>query len=164
MLGWSFASFRREIAEPANVDPKTTPWLHGTWKGVATIVRPVRKVTPPPMQELERIHDKYRKIDNDPPELSRTVSYVAGYVAAALWERGATAVIDARKPLTGPNLRDALETLHAVDIDGFATVSFSPTDHRPQSSAGIHELAPGGGLQPVGQPIAVPLQPEWIGY
>lgn len=48
MLGWSFASFRREIAEPVTADPKTTPWLHGMWKGVATIVRPIRRVTPAP--------------------------------------------------------------------------------------------------------------------
>jgi hypothetical protein len=47
MLGWSFASFRRELAEPVTPDPKTAPWLHGTWKGVPTIVRIARMQLPP---------------------------------------------------------------------------------------------------------------------
>jgi hypothetical protein len=29
MLGWSFASFRRELAEPLTPEPKAMPWLHG---------------------------------------------------------------------------------------------------------------------------------------
>ncbi len=51
MLGWSFASFRRELAEPLTHDAKITPWLHGTWKGRATVVRPVRRVRLPPRRE-----------------------------------------------------------------------------------------------------------------
>ena len=118
----------------------------------------------PSMQELASIHDKYRLVDGDPPDLYRTVSYVTGYVFAGLWERGSNAVIDARKPLTGANLREALETMKNVDLDGFANVSFSPTDHRPQSGGRIYRLAVGGALEPVGQPFAVPLEPDWIGY
>jgi hypothetical protein len=41
MFGWSFASFRRELAEPALPgDAKSTLWLHGTFNGVSVIVRP----------------------------------------------------------------------------------------------------------------------------
>ncbi len=47
MLGWSFASFRRELAEPVTPDVKSTPWLHGTWSGVATIVRVTTMELPP---------------------------------------------------------------------------------------------------------------------
>jgi branched-chain amino acid transport system substrate-binding protein len=116
------------------------------------------------MGELMRVHDKYRAVDGDPQPLYRTVSYVAGYVIAALWERAANKVIDAQNPLTGSNLRDALEGMQNVDLDGFANVSFSPTDHRPQSSARIYKLAPGGALQSVGPPIAVPLAPDGVGW
>ena len=47
MLGWSFASFRRELAEPVTPDPKMKPWLHGTWKDVATLVRSAPMELPP---------------------------------------------------------------------------------------------------------------------
>lgn len=52
MLGWTFASFRREIAEPETRDPKLNPWLYGMWQGVAVVVRLVRRVTPPPERDL----------------------------------------------------------------------------------------------------------------
>lgn len=41
MVGWSFASVRRELAEPAMPEPKTTPWLHGERAGISVIAAPV---------------------------------------------------------------------------------------------------------------------------
>ncbi|MDB5217350.1 MAG: hypothetical protein JWO86_5277 [Myxococcaceae bacterium] len=41
MVGWSFASVRRELAEPAMPEPKTTPWLHGERGGISVIAAPV---------------------------------------------------------------------------------------------------------------------------
>ena len=40
MVGWSFASVRRELAEPAMPEPKTTPWLHGERGGISVIAMP----------------------------------------------------------------------------------------------------------------------------
>lgn len=41
MVGWSFASVRRELAEPAMPEPKETPWLHGERGGISVIAAPV---------------------------------------------------------------------------------------------------------------------------
>ncbi|CAN5923901.1 hypothetical protein BH11MYX4_BH11MYX4_45420 [soil metagenome] len=60
MLGWSFASFRRELAEPVTPDPKATPWLHGTWNGVATLVRVARMELPP--LEVSAFHKTFDHI------------------------------------------------------------------------------------------------------
>lgn len=58
MLGWSFASFRREIGEPVTPDPKTTPWLHGTWKGTGVIVRVARLALAPLIVDFPTMLDR----------------------------------------------------------------------------------------------------------
>jgi hypothetical protein len=81
-----------------------------------------------------------------------------------LWERGVTAVVDANQPVNGANLRAALEGLRNVDLDGFARVSFTDADHRPQATGRIYRLAASAALEPVGQPVAVPLPANALGW
>lgn len=49
-------------------------------------------------------------------------------------------------------------------LDGLATLSYSATDHRPQSSARVYVLGASGKLEQVGQPISIALQSEWLGW
>lgn len=66
MYGWSFASFRRELREPAMTEQKLVPWAHGLVDGALVIVRPAffydfttegavqRVIDPPAGSGLER--------------------------------------------------------------------------------------------------------------
>jgi hypothetical protein len=92
------------------------------------------------------------------------VQYVYGRVAVATWKLAVERLLDAGKPVTGPNLRDMLETFHNVDVEGFATIGYSRADHRPQSAARIARLSPRGRMEPVGQPMSLSLQAGWLGW
>jgi hypothetical protein len=116
------------------------------------------------MPELVREHGKYRMLDGENASLYSTAEYVGGYATADLWRIAAEAALAAGLPVTGPNLRRTLEGFRDVDVDGFATVSYSPADHRPAGSARIYRLVASGALQAVGQSIAIPLEPDWIGW
>jgi ABC-type branched-subunit amino acid transport system substrate-binding protein len=110
------------------------------------------------------VHHDYRRIDGDPETALATVQYVTGYVAVAIWKQAVEAVVDSGQKVTGDTLRTMLETFAQRNIDALATVSFSANDHRPQSSSRIYTLAAGGKLEPVGQPLSVALQQEWLGW
>lgn len=116
------------------------------------------------MADVLAVHREHRRIDGERESALATVQYVTGYVAAAVWKQAVEAVIDSGQKVTGESLRAVLETFAQRNIDGLATVSFSPTDHRPQSSSRIYTLAPGGKIEPVGQPLSVALQREWLGW
>jgi hypothetical protein len=109
-------------------------------------------------------HARYRAIDGDPPGAYRTVQYVYGRVAVATWKLAVERLLDQRKPVTGTNLRDVLESFRNVDIEGFATIGYTATDHRPQSGARITRLGPRGRMETIGQPLALSLQSGWLGW
>jgi hypothetical protein len=109
-------------------------------------------------------HATYRRADGDPPDAYRTVQYVYGRVAVATWKLAVERLLDQGKPVTGPNLRAALEAFRNVDIEGFATISYTAADHRPQSGARVSQLRPGGRLETIGQPLSLSLQTGWLGW
>ncbi|MBC7977373.1 MAG: ABC transporter substrate-binding protein [Myxococcales bacterium] len=109
-------------------------------------------------------HAAYRKLDGEPADAYKTVQYVYGRVAVGTWKIAAERLLDQGKPVTGPNLRAMLETFHNVDIEGFATVGYTPTDHRPQSGARVTRLGPRGRMESVGQPMSLSLQSGWLGW
>jgi hypothetical protein len=109
-------------------------------------------------------HAAYRKLDGEPAEAYRTVQYVYGRVAVGTWKLAVERLLDQRTPVTGPNLRAMLETFHNVDIEGFATIGYTATDHRPQSGARVTQLGPHGRMEPIGQPMALSLQSGWLGW
>jgi hypothetical protein len=109
-------------------------------------------------------HARYRKIDGEPADAYKTIQYVYGRVAVATWKIAVERLIDQGKPVTGPNLRAMLESFRQVDIEGFAAISYSATDHRPQSGARITQLGAGGRLGTIGQPLSLSLQPGWLGW
>lgn len=109
-------------------------------------------------------HARYRRLDGDPPGAYRTVQYVYGRVAVATWRLAVEQLLDAGRPVTGPNLRAMLESFRQVDVEGFAAISYAPADHRPQSGARIARLGAGGRLETIGQPLSLTLQPGWLGW
>jgi ABC-type branched-subunit amino acid transport system substrate-binding protein len=109
-------------------------------------------------------HARFRAIDHEPADAYQTVQYVYGRVAVATWKLAVERLLDAGRPITGPNLRAMLETFHNVDVDGFATIGYTSSDHRPQSTARIARLSARGKMEPVGQPISLSLQGSWLGW
>ena len=109
-------------------------------------------------------HAHYRELDRESADSYETVQYVYGRVAVATWKIAVERLLDAGKPVTGPNLRAMLETFHNVDVEGFATIGYTPADHRPQSTARIARLSAHGRMEPVGQPISLSLQSGWLGW
>lgn len=109
-------------------------------------------------------HAKYRKLDGDPADAYRTVQYVYGRVAVATWKLAVERLLDQGRPVTGPNLRAMLESFRGVDVEGFAAVSYTAADHRPQSGARITQLRAGGRMEAIGQPLSLSLQPGWLGW
>jgi branched-chain amino acid transport system substrate-binding protein len=109
-------------------------------------------------------HARYRAVDGQPPDAYKIVQYVYGRVAVATWKIAVERLIDQGLPVTGPNLRDALERFRNVDIEGFATIGYTETDHRPQSGARITRLGAHGRMETIGQPLALSLESGWLGW
>jgi hypothetical protein len=121
-------------------------------------------ITVPGMPNLLAIYNKYRQIDGDDPSLYQNAQYVYGYVSALTWKAAMVQVIDQGLPINAQSLRQVMETFKNQDIEGFGTFSYSAQDHRPQSTGRLYQLASNGKLQPVGQPISVALQTQWLGW
>src|SRR5581483_10298020 len=98
-------------------------------------------------QALLADHAHFRAIDREPADAYETAQYVYGRVAVATWKIAVERLLDAGKPVTGPNLRAMLETFHNVDVEGFATIGYTPSDHRPQSTARIARLSARGKME-----------------
>ena len=109
-------------------------------------------------------HATYRKLDGDPDDAYKTVQYVYGRVAVATWKLAVERLLDQRRPITGSNLRDTLESFRNVDIEGFATIGYTAADHRPQSGARITRLGAHGRMETIGQPLSLSLQTGWLGW
>lgn len=132
-----------------------------------TVVQPYALFGDPTMSGTRRLladHAAYRRLDGEPADAYQTVQYVYGRVAVATWRLAVERVLEQGKPVTAASLRAALETFHNVDIEGFATISYTPTDHRPQSGTRLARLGDDGRMHPIGQPMALSLQSGWLGW
>lgn len=109
-------------------------------------------------------HARYRELDGEPAGAYRTVHYVYGRVAVAAWRLAVERLLDLGRPVTGPNLRAMLETFRQVDVEGFAAISYAPTDHRPQSGARVTQLGAAGRIETIGPPLSLTLQRGWLGW
>jgi ABC-type branched-subunit amino acid transport system substrate-binding protein len=118
----------------------------------------------PGMARLVEVHAAARAAENAPASLYATTPFVIGYVAAAAWRAAVEAVVDDGQPVTGAALRAKMETFRQRPIAGLASVSYSATDHRPQSSVRVYAVQPSGVIAPVGQPQSIALQPGWLGW
>ncbi len=109
-------------------------------------------------------HAEFRKRDGEPAGAHRTVQYVYGRVAVAAWKIAVERLLASGQPVTGASLRAELERFRDVDVEGFATIGYSPEDHRPQAGAHVARLTEAGALELVGQPVILALQPGWLGW
>ena len=70
--------------------------------------------------------------------------YVQGWWTAATMVEGIKQTLDAKKDLTGENIRAGLEGLKNFSTgDVTAPISFSPTDHRGNDKAKVHQVQNG---------------------
>ena len=85
------------------------------------------------------------------------VSYVQGWYAMHVMAEGIRHTLDEGKDLTGPNIRESLETMGPVDtgeVIGDGTVEFSPESHRGTVYSNIYTVEDGilveveSGVQP----------------
>ncbi len=78
------------------------------------------------------------------PDDSHIVPYVQGWTAMlVMWE--ALKIADKKGQLNGPGLKAALETIKDFDTQGCtaAPITFSPTDHRPNTKLYIYKASGG---------------------
>lgn len=118
------------------------------------------------MIDLLKIHDNYRMQDGLAITAYQDVRYVQGYAAVLMWRKAVEIALDADHITpTGEDLKNALETLKDADLDGMTAghVTFTPTDHRPQSNEAIYQLDAKGQLSFVNS-TSIELREEWLGY
>lgn len=104
----------------------------------------IQPFTPPsvakPGHEAVRAYGKTKGIDVD----DKGLHFVQGWYTMHVMARGMEKVIADGKPLTGPNLRGALETMDAVDTGGvIGPVKFSTESHRGAQASGIYKVEGG---------------------
>jgi len=97
-------------------------------------------------------------------EAAKGKSYIASYVQGwsamlVMWE-----ALKRAKGYDGPSVKAALETLKDFDTGGLivAPVTFTPTDHRPNTTVGIKMVDKDGKAVTV-KTIVVERKPEWLG-
>ncbi|WP_394821552.1 ABC transporter substrate-binding protein [Pendulispora albinea] len=121
------------------------------------------------MGKLTELNDKWRAIDDAeagaPGPTHRNVRYVQGHVNAMLFKLGVEAVVAQRKPVTGENLKAALEAFNGVDTGGLTDkLSFTPKDHRPQSTESIYKIGSDGALVREPPDRTISLEDSWLGW
>jgi hypothetical protein len=116
------------------------------------------------MSRLLEVHAEGRRRDAELPSAHAAVQYVYGYVAVAAWRAAVESALDAGEEVTAGALTRAFERFQQRSIEGLASISYSRTDHRPQSSARVYVLRSTGHLEPLGQPTSIALQPDWLGW
>jgi ABC-type branched-subunit amino acid transport system substrate-binding protein len=112
------------------------------------------------------LHDKWRMVDasREGNATYKNVRYVQGYVNVLLLKLAAEAVIDQGKPVNGINLKEALESFEGVDTGGLTgRLTFTPTDHRPQSTESIYKFDAAGKLVLEAQ-RTITMQQSWLGW
>jgi branched-chain amino acid transport system substrate-binding protein len=118
------------------------------------------------MLEVTTLHDKYRGIDavTDGNVTFKNVRYVQGYVNVLLFRIGVDKVITAGLPITGDNIKAALEGLMGVDTGGLTGhLAFTPLDHRPQSTEQVYKFNAMGQLVPESQ-RTITMEDGWLGW
>jgi branched-chain amino acid transport system substrate-binding protein len=112
---------------------------------------PVKKATNPPPP------DPYYNI--------ATIKYVQGYAAGMLFKAAVSKLVDNSLTVTAENLKAAYEQLQNVDFGGLTDkVSYSTTDHRPQSTVALYTFDGDGNLVNVPPDRTITLQASWLGW
>ena len=116
------------------------------------------------MAHLLEVHDFARIARGEPTTLYRDASYVKGHLRAMILLRGLDKLIDDGQEMTGPNLKAALESFDNLSTAGLsAPVTYSSSDHRPNTAADIYTVDERGLLNFVAQ-SQIERKPEWLGW
>src|SRR5262245_49882692 len=104
----------------------------------------VQPFTPPtvgkPGHETVRAYGKAKGFEVE----AKGLHFVQGWYTMHVMARGMEKVVAEGKPLTGPNLRAALETMDPVDTGGvIGPVKFSADSHRGATATGIYKVEGG---------------------
>jgi branched-chain amino acid transport system substrate-binding protein len=107
----------------------------------------------PGMKALIEMHNKKHPDDN------HTVHYVQGWSSMmVMWEG-----LKRAKALDGPSVKAALETITDLDTGGLtAPVTYTPTDHRPNTTLNINKIDAEGNIVTV-KSVTLERRPEWLG-
>ncbi|MBI5523404.1 MAG: ABC transporter substrate-binding protein [Desulfarculus sp.] len=93
---------------------------------------------------------------------SYTVHYVKSWVSNLVMAEGLKRAKKAGK-LDAPGLKAALETIKDFDTGGLtAPITFTPTDHRPNTTLTIYTVGKGGSMQKI-QEVTMPRDPKQAG-
>lgn len=115
------------------------------------------------MAQVIALHDKWRARDGSTTTY-KNVRYVQGYVNVLLFQIAVDHVITSGKPITGDNIKEALETLKGIQTGGLTgQLTFSPTDHRPQSTESIYMINSSGALTLESQ-RTITMDDDWLGW
>jgi branched-chain amino acid transport system substrate-binding protein len=118
----------------------------------------------PAMEEVVALHRKSRELDGDSPVRYANVRYVQGFVSFFVFRRAVEQLVDFGRPVTGPNLKQALETFRGLESGGLtAPITFTPDDHRPTNRVRVYSMNQFGKFQ-FEDEIAVQLERDWMGW
>ncbi|HLS39854.1 MAG TPA: ABC transporter substrate-binding protein [Ornithinicoccus sp.] len=111
-----------------------------------------------PMTTNQPGHDKIREYleEKGIDESSIGVSWVAGWATMDVMAQGIAAALENGDELTGPAIKEALETMGAIDVGGLiggGSVEFSTDSHRGSTDTGIYR-AEGGQMVEIEASVA----------
>lgn len=87
--------------------------------------------------------DKWLKA-NGSSLAEKGLHFTQGWWTMAVMSEGIKRTLDAGKPVTGENIRAALETIQNFDTQGITSpISFSPTSHKGNSSLRLYQVTSG---------------------
>ncbi|MFV1986701.1 MAG: ABC transporter substrate-binding protein [Gemmatimonadota bacterium] len=100
---------------------------------------------PPPGADAPGLTDLRAYLDSHGEDVARrTNAYTQGWFTAAIFGEGIRRVIEGGDPLTGENIRAALETITEFDTgDVTVPISFSPSNHRGANGMRMYRIVDG---------------------
>jgi len=118
----------------------------------------------PGMKDLMVLHKKSRELDKEDKGLYADVRYVQGYVSFYIWRKAVEKLIDEKKEITGPNIKEAFESFTKLSTGGLTfPLSFSASDHRPSSGTLIYSVKSDEKLDYKGEE-SIKLSEDWKGW
>lgn len=108
----------------------------------------------PGMRPIMEAHRKYRS------GKSHTVHYVKGWLSMMVMAEG---IRRAGDNISGPSVRDALETLKNFNVGNLsAPITYTDTDHRPNTKCSIYKISNGKYIRVA--EVEMPRDPRFLGW